>query len=189
MLDGLAQRDVHATFFLCGYRIELYPELTRQIYEAGHEIGLHGYSHCSMQNMCPEEASVEIEKTMDLMPEGCRVTFLRSPGGQCGKCARAAAAQAGLAILNWSVDPQDWATSESKSIEQHVLSRVRDGDVILLHDMSDSSVDAALAIVDHLQKQGFRFVTASELARQRNITVIPGETYRRFPTPDPQNQK
>lgn len=189
LLDGLAQRDVHATFFLCGYRIEQYRELTQRIYEAGHEIGLHGYSHSSMGNMCRRDAEQEIEMTMDLMPEGCPVAFLRSPGGQCGKCVRAAAALAGLAILNWSVDPQDWATNDPKIIENRVLSRVRDGDVILLHDMSASSVEAALAIVDQLQRQGFRFVTASELARLRNVPVTPGETYRRFPPPDPQDQK
>ena len=189
LLEGLAQRDVYATFFLCGYRIEQYPELAKRICEAGHEIGLHGYSHNSMRDMCRRDAETEIKKTMQLMPEGYPVTFLRSPGGQCGKCVAPAAEQAGLAILNWSVDPQDWATTDPKIIEKRVLSQVRDGDVILLHDMYDSSVEAALAIVDQLRQRGFRFVTASELARLRNVTVTPGETYRRFPPPDPPDQK
>ena len=53
--------------------------------------------------------------------------------------------------------------------------------MVLLHDMSDSSVDAALAIIDELQSQGFRFVTVSELVKIRDITVKPGKTYRKFP--------
>ena len=61
-----------------------------------------------------------------------------------------------------------------------VIDNVRDGDVVLLHDMTDSSVEAALAIIDKLKAQGFRFVTVSELARQKGVTVEPGEEYYRF---------
>lgn len=64
-----------------------------------------------------------------------------------------------------------------------MLGSVQDGDIILLHDMTMSSVRAALNIVDSLQKQGFRFVTASELARLRETKIKPGETYKCFPLP------
>lgn len=189
LLEGLAQRGAKATFFLCGYRIEQYPELTQRIWAEGHEIGLHGYSHDSMQTMCRRDAAREIRKTMALLPEDCPIAFLRTPGGLCGTCVQTEAAAQGLAILSWSVDPKDWASRNAKAIEKSVLSRVRDGDVILLHDMSDSSVDAALAIVDQLQKQGFRFVTASELARERNVNILPGEKYSKFYVADSQDQK
>ena len=86
-----------------------------------------------------------------------------------------------LAILSWSVDPKDWAVKSAGAVEQAVLETVKDGDVILLHDMSISSVQAALDIVDELQKQGYRFVTASELARLRNVPIKPGKVYRKFP--------
>lgn len=180
LLEGLEERDAKATFLLCGYRIEQYPELTEQIVEEGHEIGLHGYSHKSMLDMCQADVAQEIRKAMELLPEGCAVSFLRSPGGLCGACVQAAAEDQGLSILHWSVDPKDWAVHDALAIEKAVIRQVRDGDVILLHDMSDSSVEAALAIVDALQEQGFRFVTASELAQARNVTLIPGEKYSRF---------
>ena len=61
--------------------------------------------------------------------------------------------------------------------------------MILLHDMSDSSVDAALVIIDELQEQGFRFVTVSELAQGRNISLIPGKEYTRFDRNDSQEGK
>lgn len=180
LLAGLEQRGAKATFLLCGYRMEQYPELTEQIFQSGHEIGLHGYSHKSMENMCRQEVMQEFEKAMALVPEGCPVSFLRSPGGLCGNCVQAVAADMGLSILSWSVDPRDWATHDAGAVEKAVIRHVRDGDVILLHDMSDSSVEAALVIVDKLQKQGFRFVTVSELARSRNISLVPGQKYTRF---------
>ena len=85
------------------------------------------------------------------------------------------------ALLSWSVDPKDWQIKSTAAIEQAVLKTVRDGDIILLHDMSMTSVQAALDIVDALQEQGFRFVTTSELAKLRKTAVKPGAVYRSFP--------
>lgn len=189
LLEGLEERDAKATFLLCGYRMEQYPELTEQIFEEGHEIGLHGYSHKSMKDMCRRDVAQELEKAMALVPAGCEVSFVRSPGGFCGNYVQTAAADMELAILSWSVDPRDWATHNAEAIEKEVISHVRDGDVILLHDMSDSSVDAALMIVDELQEQGFRFVTASELAKARDVTLVPGTKYTRFGQAEPQEMK
>lgn len=184
LLDGLEERGARATFLLCGYRMEQYPDLTQRIFQEGHEIGIHGYSHKPMRDMCSRDTAQEIQKTMALVPDGCKIAFLRPPGGLCSECIQTAAEVFGLSILHWSVDPKDWATADAKSIESTVIRCVRDGDVILLHDMSDSSVDAALAIVDALQEQGFRFVTASELARARDIVLVPGTKYTRFERKD-----
>ena len=185
LLDGLAERDAKATFLLCGYRMEQYPELTERIFRDGHEIGLHGYSHKTMKNMCRRDVTQELRRSMELIPEGCCVSFFRPPGGLCSQCIKAAAENFGLSVLSWSVDPKDWATDNVATIQKAVIRQVRDGDVILLHDMSDSSVDAALAIIDALQAQGFQFVTASQLAQARNVTLAPGETYTRFCQTDP----
>lgn len=189
LLEGLEERNAKATFLLCGYRIEQYPQLTEQIVDGDHEIGLHGYTHRSMQDMCQRDVAQELRKAMELLPDGCEVSFLRSPGGACGKCVQTAAEAFGLSILHWSVDPKDWAVHDAQAIEKEVISHVRDGDVILLHDMSDSSVEAALAIVDALQEQGFRFVTASELAKARKVTLVPGRKYTRFEKTDPEDIK
>lgn len=181
LLEGLEERQVKATFLLCGYRMEQYPALTQLIFEQGHEIGLHGFSHDCMAKMCLAQIEREINDCMALLPKGCAPAFLRPPGGQSNATVRQAAESAGLAILNWNVDPRDWATNCADQIETAVLDKVRDGDVILLHDMSESSVEAALFIVDRLQEQGFQFVTASELAALRDTALEPGKTYRCFP--------
>ena len=180
LLDGLQQRDAKATFLLCGYRLKEYPKEARRILEEGHEIGLHGYSHDDLGKMTCQQVKKEIQKTLELLPEGCEPVFLRPPGGSGGSGLQEATRQMGLAILNWSVDPRDWANHDAAVVETFVTESVADGDVILLHDMCDCSVDAALRIVDKLQKQGFRFVTVSELARIRGITPEPGKIYCRF---------
>ena len=123
----------------------------------------------------------ELMDSQKLLPEGCHPVFLRPPGGFSSDAVRQVAEARGLAILHWSVDPEDWATHNTAAIEKAVLSKVKDGDIILLHDMTDSSVKAALDIVDALLKQDYEFVTVSELARLRGIRPKPGVTYQRFP--------
>ena len=180
LLDGLEKRGAKATFLLCGYRLKDYPKEAKRIHELGHEIGLHGYSHSCMAKMCQEELEREIADTLALLPEGCKPAFLRPPGGNYNDMVLDVARQAGLGVLSWSVDPKDWASHDAQVIGQTVVNSVRSGDVILLHDMSDSSVEAALSIIDELKEQGFRFVTVTELARLKGIAIEPGKVYQRF---------
>lgn len=180
LLDGLEQRQVKATFLLCGYRLKDYPKEAKRILQDGHEIGLHGYSHDPMNAMSRRELEKELKDNLSLLPQGSKPLFLRPPGGASSQMVRDTAKDLGLGILNWSVDPRDWATRDAGAITAMVIDNVRDGDVILLHDMTDSSVEAALSIIDRLQAQGFRFVTVSELARRKGVTIEPGKEYYRF---------
>lgn len=181
LLDGLAFRGVKCTFLLCGYRMEQYPEITQRIFAEGHEIGYHGFSHDAMKNMSRRKIGQELIDSQALLPEDCDPVFFRPPGGVVTEAIRQVAKVRNLAILSWSVDPRDWATKNQMSVEQSVLKNVKDGDIILLHDMSTSSVKAALDIVDVLQKKGFRFVTVSQLAQLRKARLKPGEVYTKFP--------
>ena len=179
LLDGLEERGVKATFLLCGYRIEDYPNEVTRIAAEGHEIGLHGFSHDPMNTMTLAQVTREIQKTAALLPQS--TPFLRPPGGKLNDATITAAKNAGLAILSWSNDPQDWACRDAATITSRVVEKARDGDVILLHDMSDSSVTAALRIVDQLKARGFQFVTVSELAKIKGVTLEPGKVYTHFP--------
>lgn len=181
LLDGLYDRGAKATFLLCGYRIREYPDIAQRMVDEGHEIGIHGYSHDSMKTMSRRSIAEEIADTRALLPQGCRVRFLRPPGGFCTDGVRQVAQVQGLSILSWSVDPKDWAVKDAAAIQSTVLKKVKDGDVVLLHDMSASSVDAALAIADALTEKGFSLVTVSELAKQRGIQPKPGQMYTSFP--------
>lgn len=181
LLDGLLEREVKATFLLCGYRIKDYPDITQRIFDEGHEIGCHGYTHNNMKNMSRRTVAAEIMDTQALLPEGCQPVFLRPPGGCCSDAVRQVAEARQLAILGWSVDPRDWATTDTGAVERAVLKNVKDGDIVLLHDMTVSSVQAALDIVDVLKSQGYRLVTVSQLAEIRGEKLRPGKTYSSFP--------
>lgn len=181
LLDGLYDRGVKATFLLCGYRVKDYPDITQRIFDEGHEIGYHGYTHQSMKQMSRRTIAAEILDTQALLPEGCTPVFLRPPGGCCSDGVRQVAEARHLAILNWSVDPRDWATEDTAAIERAVLKNIKDGDVVLLHDMTTSSVQAALDIVDVLLREDFEIVTVSQLAKLRDVTLKPGVVYSSFP--------
>jgi len=181
LLDGLYDRGAKATFLLCGYRIKDYPDIAQRILDEGHEIGYHGYSHDSMKTMSRRQIAQELMDTEALLPEGCHPACLRPPGGFSSDGVRQVAQARGLAILHWSVDPQDWEIHSEQAIEKAVLEQVSDGDIVLLHDMTTASVEAALDIVDALVKQDYEFVTVSELARLRGLRPRPGEVYKRFP--------
>lgn len=181
LLDGLYDRGVHATFLLCGYRMRDYPDLTQRIFDEGHEIGYHGFSHKNMKQMSRRDIAKELEDSQALLPEGCHPVFLRPPGGCCGDAVRQVAQVRNLAILSWSVDPRDWSTHDTAAVERAVLKNVRDGDIVLLHDMSDSSVQAALDIVDVLLEKDYEIVTVSRLARLRGARLHSGQVYSSFP--------
>lgn len=182
LLEGLDVRDVNATFFLCGYRLETYGDLAQTIHAGGHEIGLHGYSHDSMADMSVTAISSELERTRALLPD-CLVNLMRTPGGSITDRVREAAKAKRLSLVNWSLDPRDWSTRDSQLITGRILDRVKDGDIILMHDMTDSSVQAALSAVDQLKAQGYRFLTVSQLALLRLNQLEPGRRYNSFTPP------
>ena len=181
LLDGLYDRGIHATFLLCGYRMQEYPGITQRIFSEGHEIGYHGFSHDNMKAMSRRQIAAEIMDSQNLLPEDCDPVFLRPPGGCCSDAVRQVAEARQLAILSWSVDPRDWATRSTAAIEKAVLGNIQDGDIVLLHDMTNSSVQAALDIIDTLLEEDFRIVTVSELAKIRNVKLKPGQVYTSFP--------
>jgi hypothetical protein len=131
--------------------------------------------------MSRREIAAEISDTKDLLPGRCPVRLLRPPGGCCSDGVDQVAGALGLAVAGWSVDPRDWATQNTAAVGKTILDQVKDGDIILMHDMSASSVSAALNAVDTLKRRGFTFVTVSELARLRHTRLIPGAHYRCFP--------
>ena len=180
LLAGLAVRQAKATFFLCGYRAEQHPELTEKIWQEGHEIGIHGYSHKNMAPMSRRDIAAEIADTKALLPDRCPVRLLRPPGGCCSDGVHQVAGAMGLAVIGWSVDPRDWAVRDTAVVSRSIVDQVQDGDIILMHDTSESSVNAALNIVDILTERGYVFVTVSELARLREVRLIPGADYRKF---------
>ncbi len=182
LLDGLRERKVKATFFLCGYRVDQFPTLTKRIATEGHEIGTHSDAHKFFSEMSREELCRDLTASMEKLEKitGRRPTLLRPPGGIYDREALKGTTCADLPIILWSVDPDDWCCCASDTVTQRVLSQVKSGDIILLHDMYDSSISAALRIIDQMQEQGYIFVTVSELAAIYGTELCGGEVYYSF---------
>ncbi len=183
LLDGLRARYVPATFFICGYRAEEFPELVQRIAGEGHELAIHGKTHAYLNQMTPAQIQEELQTTADLVEEltGTRPVLLRPPGGLSSEAVRTEAAREGLPLILWSVDPEDWNVRDANTVTARVLKKAGDGDIILMHDLSRSSVQAAMTIIDRMQAEGYQFCTVSELAEVRGVQLVPGEKYYKFP--------
>lgn len=162
LLDGLAMREVKATFFLIGKKVEENPDLVKRMYEEGHLIGNHSYDHVNLSEMSKEAACEQINKTNEAIQQitGSIPTYLRPPFGSYKKHLDE---DMNMIEVLWDVDPRDWSVKNTGEIVNRVLTKVEDEDIILLHDEYATSVAAAMEIIDTLKKQGYEFVTVDEL--------------------------
>lgn len=162
LLDGLNKRGVHATFFVVGKNILGNEALLKRMETEGHLIGNHTYSHVKLSELDIARACAEVEKTNALICEvtGKEPEFIRPPFGEWKKAMECSFEM--IPVL-WDVDPLDWTTKNTALVVERVLKDTKPGDIILLHDYYQSSVDAALEIVDALTERGYKFVTVDEL--------------------------
>lgn len=162
LLDGLRERGIKATFFLIGKNAAENPELVKRLDEEGHLIGNHTYNHVEITRISDEEAKKEIRDTDEAIyaVTGKHVEYMRPPFGLWQEELEQ---ELNVMPVMWSIDPLDWTTKNVDEIVNKVVTEAGENDIILLHDCYDSSVDAALRIIDILQKKGFEFVTADEL--------------------------
>ena len=162
LLDGLKERGVHATFFVVGENIPGNEALLKQMEAEGHLIGNHTYSHVKLSELDTARACAEVEKTNALICEvtGKEPEFIRPPFGEWKKAMECSFEM--IPVL-WDVDPLDWTTKNTALVVERVLKDTKPVDIILLHDYYQSSVDAALEIVDTLTQRGYEFVTVDEL--------------------------
>ena len=182
LLDGLAQRQVQATFFLCCYRVENYPELVQRMAKDGHETGIHGCSHTHFTRLSQEELQKELTCSGSRIQAltGVSPTLVRPPGGLYNDAVLQTAENNGLSVIHWSVDPEDWDPAQRTKTVKRVTEKVKHGNIVLLHDLSYDNVRSALQIVDELHARGFRFCTVSQLAEMADVELVPGKVYRKF---------
>ena len=137
-------------------------ELVARMYAEGHLIGNHTFTHVQLSKVDGKQALEEIVKTNTLIEEitGEPVRYIRPP---YGSYSNSLLMQINMTPVLWSVDPEDWNTDNTGQVVKSVVANVKCGDIILLHDIYDSSVAAALEIVDELKAKGFIFVTVDQL--------------------------
>ncbi len=169
ILDYLKEEDVHATFFIVGSQARFYPELVQREEAEGHELGNHTDSHphlCSVSIGALQKEVLACEKTVYELTE-CRTLLFRPPEGHCTQNISQMLENMDYRIILWNIDTRDWDRQMAPDIAKNILENVKSGDIILFHDCvsrKDSQTLAALKmVIPELKKQGYQFVTVSEL--------------------------
>lgn len=162
LLDGLMERDVKATFFILGVNIEGHEDLVRRMAREGHLLGSHTQNHVDLTRLPLETAKEQITETTETIHTltGQESTYIRPPYGAWNEVLEKGVSQIPVA---WTVDSLDWSLQNTDAIVSRVLKDAEDGDIILMHDCYETTVEAAFQIIDALQGQGYRFVTVDEL--------------------------
>lgn len=162
LLEGLKERGARATFFLIGQNIDGNEDVIRKMKEDGHLIGNHSQNHMQLTRERAGEACEQINRTNEKIRQitGETPEYVRPPYGSWSEELECLVP---MRVVLWNLDTLDWKTQNKDKIVSHVMSHVEDGSVILLHDVYDTSVEAALEIVDRLLAEGYNFVTVDEL--------------------------
>ena len=162
LLDYMQEKGIRATFFLVANRIPNYSQTVCRQANEGHELGYHSYAHKDQTKLTSERIFKEYQRASQELFEltGKDYTLWRSPGGTFDRRVLEAIP---LPHVYWSVDTRDWENKNREAVRKAILSSAQDGAIILLHDLYASSVDGAIAAMEELLKQGYEFLTVSEL--------------------------
>lgn len=173
ILEILRHHQAHATFFLLGRNAEQHPQLLSRMSADGHTIGNHSYDHRQMFLAPGKQIRGEMVRTSEIIEDitGQRPRFFRPPRGLSGWRALRLASQLGMRTVFWTFSPKDWTQPGADRIAQRVLSKARDGSIVLLHDAKfddpeedrSQTIDALPEIIAGLRAQGFRLLTLGEL--------------------------
>ena len=176
ILDTLEKYNGRATFFVVGDRADTYSDEIIRASKMGCEIGTHTYSHVNLNSLSVPEMQEEIKKSCDAISKytGKKVKVLRPPEGAADDTVKA---NVGMPMVLWSVDSRDWDYRNADKDYQTVMDNVFDGSIVLMHDLYPATADAVARLIPELAKQGYKFVTFSELMKIRGVDVEPGEKY------------
>ena len=172
ILEILDRYGVSATFFMVGVNVENYPETARAVIEAGHEVGNHTYSHHHIERMSPDGVETEIARCEDALEELCeyRPHLFRPPEGAINSSIESCSEEHDYALILWSLDTRDWESKNTEQIVEAVLSNVKAGDIILMHDYigrHSKTPEALEILLPKLIERGFEPVTVSRLLGNR----------------------
>lgn len=176
ILDMLAQYGATATFFMVGYNIDRYPKTVQAVYDAGCEIGNHTIDHPNLKTLSEENIKKQIngnlKKITDIVGEGKHL--IRPPYGNLNDTVKAVA---GAPLIIWSDDTRDWESRNAQSVLAEVKKSARDGYIILMHDIYESSMNGAALVVPWLIEQGYQVCSVSEMFAARGVKLEDGVRY------------
>ena len=179
ILDCLLENKSKATFFELGYRMKNKKEITKELYDSGMEIGNHTYSHKYLTRLNDKEALEEINSVSILFNEitGDNIKLLRAPYGSVNSTVRNLSP---FPIISWNIDTKDWLYKDPDKSLPIILEHVSDGDIILMHDIHEPTIELVKRIVPELIGRGYELVTVSEMAKLKNKQLENGVVYRKI---------
>ena len=166
LLDILAARQIHATFFVIGKNASAHPEILQRAVREGHEIGNHSWSHPAFRKMSDESVRAELQKTDEAIRSalGGGPVLMRPPYGSItARQKRWINERFGYRIILWDVDPLDWKRPGPTVVANRIVKEARPGSIILSHEIHPATIKAMPETLDGLHAKGFQFVTVSEL--------------------------
>ncbi len=183
LLDCLQRNGAKATFFMVGSNVPYYQATVKRMSDMGCELGAHSYDHTSYTSLSSSGISADVNRTVTNIRNaaGRGPTVFRLPYGN-GHSTSWVLSALGLPSIYWSIDPRDWANTGNPShTVNEVLNNVRNGDIVLMHDIHYSTIVAAEQIIPALKQRGYQLVTVSQLAKYKGKTTLyPGKTYYHF---------
>jgi len=181
ILEILDQYQVKATFFMIGNRMEKYPGLVREVYERGHEIANHTYTHPNDLRTLPMVTlNSELDRTNELIRQttGKECTLFRPPRGILNNRLVEEISCQGYGIYLWTVSADNRNAPTPELMCARVEKNIQPGGIILLHDGRIPSrikdVAATRLIIKRLTARGYRFVTLTELIEAEHNPSPPG---------------
>lgn len=170
ILDILKEEGVRATFFVIGENVGQHPEILSRIISEGHAVGNHTYAHHRPICQTKDDLYRDLEKNRRLLQSfSVEDRLFRPPGGEYDEKVLSLAAQMDFDIILWTVDTVDWRAPAPEEIVNRVLSNVKSGDIILMHDYvwgKSSTPEALRILLPILKEQGYTFLTVDELIGQ-----------------------
>lgn len=165
ILTTLDKYNIKATFFLLGSWADDYIDDVQKIYDAGHELGNHSYSHNDMPSMSYEDIILDIQKCNETVRNitGHSPTLFRAPSGSYDNKTISAAEELGMMTIQWDVDSIDWKNISAEEIFERVKSKIKSGSIIQLHTGTEHTAQALPQILDYIIANGFTAVTVGEL--------------------------
>ena len=176
VLDVLAKYNVKATFFVLGSKAKDNKKILKRAYDSGMEIGNHTFNHLLLTKYKENVIKDEIDKTSSVIFEvtGRYPKLLRPSYGVYNNIVKKIG---NMPIIIWDIDTLDWKYHKSKRIASRVINKVKDGDIILMHDIYSATANSLNIIIPELQNRGYTFVTIPELFYYKEITLEKGMVY------------
>lgn len=178
ILDILKREDVHATFFVVGIKVQESPQFVKRMIEDGNEVGNHTVHHPRLTTLKPDQMRAELEGCEQIVEKatGHRMTCMRPPGMQFNPDVLEVCKSLGYTTVNWTNAAKDFVATNSAHVsvpelESRVMDHLENGSIILLHDAPETA-DALEDLIGKLKKEGYRFVTVSQMLAHLPKPVI-----------------